>query len=319
MANKIKYKHTLADLQTMQAWPLDRKIQVTQTRIFEWYMRWSGDVFVSVSGGKDSAVLLDIARRCYPDIEAVYVDTGLDYPEVKAMAKGYKNVTILRPEMRFDEVIGTHGFVYPSKDVARTIRYARKGSVWANARLAGTNDDGTPSKYRQSHYVRWAFLRDAPFRISDECCNVMKERPLNQYAKKSGKMAIMGIMATESRRRKEAWLRSGCNNFDGAKRHISKPMAFWKEQDVLEYVRRYKIGIASVYGDIVADKEGNLCTTGEQRTGCVFCPIGCHLDKESRFLRLAKTHPKLYDYCMNGLGLVEFLGYLEIKLNKKLK
>lgn len=69
-------KYTAADLKAMQAWPLARKIQVTQTRIIEFYNRFNGSVSVSISGGKDSAVLLDLARRCCPDIEAVYVNTG---------------------------------------------------------------------------------------------------------------------------------------------------------------------------------------------------------------------------------------------------
>lgn len=48
----------------------------------EWYMRYDGQVFISFSGGKDSTVLLDLARRVYPDIPAVYVDTGLEYEGV---------------------------------------------------------------------------------------------------------------------------------------------------------------------------------------------------------------------------------------------
>jgi 3'-phosphoadenosine 5'-phosphosulfate sulfotransferase (PAPS reductase)/FAD synthetase len=59
----IENKHTPEDLKIMQAWPLQRKVQVTQTRIIEWYMRWGGQVFISFSGGKDSTVLLDLERR----------------------------------------------------------------------------------------------------------------------------------------------------------------------------------------------------------------------------------------------------------------
>lgn len=51
----------------MQGWSLERKIRVTQTRIMEWYMRYDGQVFISFSGGKDSTVLLDLARRVYQD------------------------------------------------------------------------------------------------------------------------------------------------------------------------------------------------------------------------------------------------------------
>lgn len=41
--------------------------------------------------------------------------------------------------------------------------------------------------------------------------------------------------------------------------------------------------------------------TGCARTGCIFCAFGAHLERgETRFQRLARTHPKLYEYCMSG-------------------
>lgn len=61
------------------------------------------------------------------------------------------------------------------------------------------------------------------------------------------------------------------------------------------------IPIASVYGDIVYKDDGKLYTTGCNRTGCIFCAFGCHLEKEpSRFQRLKQTHPRQYEYCING-------------------
>ena len=105
-------KHTAGDLKIMQAWPLERKIQVTQTRIIEFYERLNGKVSVSISGGKDSTILLDLARRRYPDINAVYVNTGLDFPEVRKFAVQTPNVTILKPKMRFDEVVREYGWCY---------------------------------------------------------------------------------------------------------------------------------------------------------------------------------------------------------------
>jgi 3'-phosphoadenosine 5'-phosphosulfate sulfotransferase (PAPS reductase)/FAD synthetase len=304
-------KHTAEDLKNMQAWPLSRKIQVTQTRIIEWYHRFDGRVSVSISGGKDSTILLDLARRCFPDIEAVYVNTGLDFPEVRRFATETPNVTVLQPKMRFDEVVREYGWCFPSKDVSHTIYYARKGSGWAIDRLNGVNADGSPSKWRQSHYVKWAYLLDAPFKISANCCGIMKESPLDKYRKKTGRQPIVGTMAVESERRRQAWLQTGCNNFD-SKNPVSKPLSFWTNQDALEYIRRYEIPIASVYGDIVEDAKGRLSTTGEQRTGCVFCPVGCHRDKVNRFQRMAVTHPKLHEYCMDALNLGAFLDYIGI-------
>lgn len=60
---------TNEDLETMQAWPLERKIRVSQLRIMEWYQHWGGRVYISFSGGKDSTVLLDhvVAWRELPE------------------------------------------------------------------------------------------------------------------------------------------------------------------------------------------------------------------------------------------------------------
>ena len=63
---------------------------------------------------------------------------------------------------------------------------------------------------------------------------------------------------------------------------------------------------------------GGWTTTGEKRTGCVFCAFGAHLEKApNRFQRLKITHPKLWDYCMrpweeHGLGMRQVLEYIGI-------
>lgn len=92
--------------------------------------------------------------------------------------------------------------------------------------------------------------------------------------------------------------------------------------DVLE--RDYSSPIASVYGDIVAtDDDGNeyapnpmmcagckLKTTGADRVGCIYCGFGFHLEKgETRFQRLARTHPRQYEYCMGGGQWVDNPAY----------
>lgn len=81
------------ELRTLQALPLDIKILKTKQRIKEWYDHWDGQVYISFSGGKDSTVLLDIARSIYADLPAVFIDTGLEYPEIRNFVKTFDNVT----------------------------------------------------------------------------------------------------------------------------------------------------------------------------------------------------------------------------------
>lgn len=96
-------------------------------------------------------------------------------------------------------------------------------------------------------------------------------------------------------------------------------MSFWTEQDVLEYIHRFNIPYASVYGDIVIDDNGKYQTTGVQRTGCMYCMFGVQREKEpNRFQRMKITHPKIYEYCMKpmdegGLGLAEVLDFIGVK------
>ena len=123
MANK----HTISDLHQMQSLPLQAKIRMTENRIREWVNEFGEDgVHISFSGGKDSTVLLHIARKMYQDIKAVFVDTGLEYPEIRAFVKTFENVDIVKPKMNFKEVIQKYGYPFISKEVSECVDGARK-------------------------------------------------------------------------------------------------------------------------------------------------------------------------------------------------
>ena len=138
----------------------------------------------------------------------------------------------------------------------------------------------------------------------------MKKASAHRYDGETKEKPIVATMATEGRQRMSKWRASGCNAFDG-KRPMGKPMSFWAEQDVLHYLVGNHIPYCSVYGDIVATDGENEYTstlteqplrcTGCQRTGCMFCGFGAHLEKgENRFQWMKRTHPRHYDFCIGG-------------------
>ena len=98
-------KYSATDLKELQALPLDVKIMKTQLRIREYYDYFCGQVYVSFSGGKDSTVLLDIVRKMYPEVPAIFVDTGLEYPEVKEFVKSWDNVEIVRQPKHLNKLL----------------------------------------------------------------------------------------------------------------------------------------------------------------------------------------------------------------------
>ena len=118
--------HNAERLKELQALPLERKIQISQARIIEWYQRWNGKVVVSFSGGKDSTVLLHLVRTIYPDVPAVFSNTGLEYGEIQRFVRSFPNVDVVTPKMRFDQVISSYGYPLIGKEVAEAIYYARR-------------------------------------------------------------------------------------------------------------------------------------------------------------------------------------------------
>ena len=334
-------KHTIQELKMRQALPLEAKIRMTEIRIREWVNEFGIDgVYVSFSGGKDSTVLLHIARRIYPDMKAVFVDTGLEYPEIREFVKTFDNVDWIKPKMNFKQVIEKYGYPFISKEVSKNVYYAKKslergdlGGVHLK-KLQGTHIDkaGNKSPFCTEKYK---FFLKAPFNISSSCCDVMKKAPAHAYEKTTGRVKITGQMAAESMLRTTKWLQYGCNGFD-MKRPVSNPLSFWTEQDILRYIKDNNIEICSVYGDIVVDYDsedqfdGQLDfsdlglmtdtrkykTTGCSRTGCMFCGYGCHLEKSpNRFEKMKETHPKQYDYIMRpkeqgGLGYKEVIDWI---------
>ena len=366
------------ELAMLQALPLDLKIAKSKLRIEEW-VRYMGkeNVYISFSGGKDSTVLLHLVRSLYPDIPAVFSNTGLEFPEVVEFAqresveidaeevegidfeklaeennctvekikklnkcesieeieviegkiKVYiprKNLVTVRPEKSFKQVIEQEGYPVISKKTSRMIHDLQnpteKNEITRRLYLSdyalknGEVTDIKNNSFKLANKHR--YLIDAPFKISNKCCDYLKKNPLKKYEKKSGKRPIIGTMASESKMREAVYLKSGCNVFD-EKKGSCTPMGFWTEQDVLAYIKMFNLDYASVYGDIVEETDliGNvtLATTGEKRTGCIFCMYGIHLEMgENRFQRLERTHPQLHSYCMNTLGFKEVCEFMKI-------
>lgn len=320
---------TVEQLRELQSKSLEEKIQISTARIIEWYETWGGQVAVSFSGGKDSTVLLDLVRRIYPDVVAIYSDTGLEFPELREFVKGFDNVVWVKPKKTFGQVIVDAGYPLISKQNARYIWDLQHPTPYnektRNLRLTGITSTGHKAP-TQKLAQKWLYLANAPMDIGSDCCNQMKKSPLKHYLKKSGLHVITGVMTEESEMREKDWKSHGCNAYN-LKFPISTPIAFWTEQDVLHYIKKYNLPYASVYGDLI-EVDGKLKFTQYKRTGCVFCGFGCHMEKEpNRFQMLKQTHPQLYDYCMRGgkfnengkwvpdkgLGMAPVLNYIGVE------
>ena len=295
------------ELLMLQSLPLDIKIMKTKRRIEEWIDYYGEDkVYISFSGGKDSTVLLDLVRQVNSNIPGVFIDTGLEYPETKEFVKTIDNVTILRPKMSFKQVIEKYGYPMVSKEQANYLDDIRNSTEKMKIRRLEGDSHG---RFKLSK--KWYYLIDAPFKVSHRCCNIMKKEPAKRYEKETGRVPFIGTLAEESSLRQQSYLKTGCNAFN-SKRPNSTPLAFWKEQDILKYIYDNKITINKAYGEVIC-KVDVYSTTKCDRTGCIYCGFGIHLEKEpNRYQRLEQTHPQLYNYCMDKLGFKEVCEYMDI-------
>lgn len=144
----------------------DKEI-TTYEKLDEWYTAWGGSCYVSFSGGKDSTVLAYLAARYLSSFKTppwklnlVFVNTGLEYPEIQKFVNEYTewlrrefprvtvNLYRLRPKMNIRQVVTKYGYSIVSKEVAGSVYEARKNTNCVRAKkLHGEllDKEGKPS------------------------------------------------------------------------------------------------------------------------------------------------------------------------------
>ena len=202
----------------------DKEI-LTYEKLDEWYTAWGGQCYVSFSGGKDSTVLAYLAARYLSsfrtppwELNLVFVNTGLEYPEIQKFVNEYAdwlrrefprvavNLHRLRPKLNIRQVLTRYGYPVIGKKQARFIRDLQnahgQNDATVNLYLTGYNRQGV---YCSTMKLadKWHYLKDAPFHISEQCCDVMKKAPAKRYEATSGCVPFTAMMASESQQREK--------------------------------------------------------------------------------------------------------------------
>lgn len=277
---------TAKELEERQRWTLNQKIDHALGTIEAFVSRVGGldKVYLSFSGGKDSTVLLHLVRRIFPDILAVFCNTGNEYPEiiqfVNQTKRGGVNLEIIRPKFTPRQVWSQYGFPLVGKEISYYIHQVQNNPTNKIAQLRMS---------RNTHFgisEKWKWLVNEPYDVHNACCDKLKKEPFHRFEKESGRRPIIGVMASESKMRKNRYIRNGgCNIFD--EKPTSQPLSIWLEQDIWDYIRLFNLPIAEIYHK------------GARRTGCMGCGYGAHFPGDERFRLLLQEHPKCYEMVMN--------------------
>jgi 3'-phosphoadenosine 5'-phosphosulfate sulfotransferase (PAPS reductase)/FAD synthetase len=181
---------------------------------------------VSCSFGIDSIVTIYLVRKALvelgrdpSDIDVVWNDTKNEFQDVRRYAKQITEDWNLRllvtaPKKVLKKVIDAHGGVDSS------YFFTRKGD----------RRNGRP--------------------LSEKCCGVLKHEPMKRAIKENNwDLQINGIRSDESTQRLRANLRDGEYFYSSAewKAFSCKPIAWWNDEDVWEYVEKESIPYNDLY------------------------------------------------------------------------
>lgn len=288
------YKSRTDLLHLLYNLPLEVKVEKTKRLIKEAVEEFGLEhVYISYSGGKDSTVLSHIAKELYPSILHIFSNTTCEYPETLKhiqweIKENKTNLITVFPKAKdgsiwnFKKLVQSYGYPVFSKKISNAIRTYQHAA--------------TPiTKQHSIDYINRNFKKYDKYKelcISDKCCEILKKKPIQKKAKElKMNCSILGILASESRQREQDWLKYGCNVFYRKSENQCRPLSFWTEKDIYEYINKYNVRISTLY------------ELGYERNGCMYCAFGVHLEKApNRFQRLKLTHPKHHMYLVSNFG-----------------
>ena len=300
-------------------------------------------------GGLDSITLFVFLHSIGIHVPGISV-SGLEDKSIQKVHKAL-GITILHSYKTKVQVLNEVGFPVISKRIAgkiallqnpseknKTVRHAiitgecgELGHFQKNSRMK------LPQKWLKlfggyENENEGVYYQKPNFRVSNDCCYWLKEKPCDDWAKEHESYPFLGMMASEGGQREEALTDHGCNYY-GKTVMRSAPFAPYMRNDILslalemdkwyrghievferlyyeqDYSRDkdgnvipYKAAdtiIPAIYGDIVEDNAGNLRTTGAQRTGCSMCGFGIHMEpRPHRFDKLRERNLKEWEFYM---------------------
>lgn len=350
---KQKKSEARARMVAMQSQPYELKVKRSERRAFEFLEEMDKrgcNAHVSV-GGLDSITLFIFLKSIGIDIPAISV-SALEDKSIQRIHKAL-GITILKPYKTKVEVLNEVGFPVISKRIAgkiqllqnpseknKTVRHAIiTGECGELGHFAKNSRMKLPQKWLKlfggyENENEGVHYQKPDFKVSNDCCYWLKEKPCDDWAKEHESFPFLGMMASEGGQREEALTDHGCNYY-GKTVMRSAPFAPYLRNDILRlalemnryylthieefeelyYAQPYsrdkdgnKISyesvdtiIPAIYGEIVSDDRGNLRTTGAQRTGCSMCGFGIHMEERPhRFDRLRERNPKEWEFYMKN-------------------
>jgi len=191
--------------------PYEDKLTITQSIIRRNLREYSGHCVVSLSGGKDSTLVLHLVKSFYVHPPVIFNDTGVEYPEtlqfIQNLARWWDlQITATKAETTFWKCVKQMGF-FPK---VKNNRSNGKGNI---------------------------------------CCYHLKEKPYMLAMKQNRWDCVFtGITAPESHQRRILAMTHGtCYTTKNEGIHKVHPILYWTEGDVWQYTLEHNLPVNPLY------------------------------------------------------------------------
>lgn len=195
------------------AWLEKESLDMLET----WFKEFP-DSYVAISGGKDSTVCLDLARRVNPDVEVAFFDSGVEFPQTLTYIK------------RLQEAWGFTLHEFPAEPSALDVLEA-----------SGNWEHGVAPKESKGE---------------DELHKACILRPLAKAQQALGRASIYGLRMYESKSR-EVMLkktRGRVTNHDrkgNLRQTYLAPIWRWEYDEVHAYIGKRSIPLNPIYREMI--------------------------------------------------------------------
>lgn len=251
------------------------------------------NIMVSISGGSDSDIVLDIVERVRkPDVNVTYVFyyTGLEYEATKLHLKYLEdkyNITIERVDaaIPIPKCTKDYGQPFLSKRVSDMMsRLQKHGFQWEDESFdvlyeryprcksalwwwcgCGT---AVTSIHRNKYLKEFIIANPPQYKISSQCCWYAKKLPAERYAKRHDyDLNITGVRRSEGGLRSTSYKTCYDEGLSGPGHY--RPLFWFTNEDKMQYKEYYGL----VYSDCYE-------VWSMTRTGCAGCPFAKDYEQE---------------------------------------
>lgn len=268
-------------------------------------------ILVSVSGGANSDIVVDIVHKVDKDRKCKYVffDTGLEFRATKEHLNYLEQrygieILRIRPKKPIPLACKEYGQPFLNKKVSCFIKRLQQHNFdFANgdrpfkelmeeypnckSALAWWCEENETDLFfiSRNKWLKEFLIQNPPwFKISEMCCDTAKKRPAHKIKHDlKCDLSITGVRKFEGGMRQIAY--KSCFRA-GEKYDEYMPVFWYRDDDKREYEEHFNIKHSKCYEEY-----------GMRRTGCTGCPFGRLLDKE---LEILETYePNLHKAAMN--------------------